>query len=236
MYRFFLQNPPQADTIAISGADAAHIRLSLRMKPGEDIVFTREGLDYICKITEITSDEVFAQIISREPVKSEPALKLTLFFALPKSDKAEAIIKDCTEIGIFEFVPFLTKRCVALPKNPGAKTERWQRVAESAAKQSGRGIIPGVSDVLRFDEMLTKLRDFDVVIFCNENGGERLTLPSGIKNAALITGAEGGFELSEAERIIGAGAKSITLGTRILRCETAPVAASAIIFHLSGDI
>jgi 16S rRNA (uracil1498-N3)-methyltransferase len=236
MYRFFLQSPPSGDIITISGADAAHIRLSLRMKPNEAIVFTREGTDFLCKISEITHDEVFAQIIKREPVKSEPALKLTLFFALPKSDKAEFVIKACTEIGVCEFVPFLTKRCVAIPKSVSAKTERWQKIAESAAKQSGRGIIPGVSDVLRFDEMLTKLSGFDMVYFCNENGGERLTLPSGVKKAALITGAEGGFELSEAERIIAQRAQSITLGSRILRCETAPVAASAIIFNLSGDI
>jgi 16S rRNA (uracil1498-N3)-methyltransferase len=222
--------------ISISGADAAHIRLSLRMKPGEDIVFTHAGLDYYCKISEITSDEVTALLIKTEPVKSEPGLKLTLFFALPKSDKAEQIIKACTELGVCEFVPFLTKRCVAVPKSADAKTERFKKIAESAAKQSGRGIIPAVSDVLRFDKMLTRLSGFDAVYFCNENGGERLSLPSGTKNAALITGAEGGFELFEAGRIVNSGAKSFTLGARILRCETAPVAASAIIFHLSGDI
>ncbi|MDR0903151.1 MAG: 16S rRNA (uracil(1498)-N(3))-methyltransferase [Ruminococcus sp.] len=236
MYRFFLQNPPDGNTISITGADAAHIRLSLRMKPGEEVIFTREGVDYLSEITEITPNEVISHIIKADPVKSEPALKLTLFFALPKSDKAETIIQKCTELGISEFVPFLTKRCVAVPKALNAKTERWQRVAESAAKQSGRGIIPTLSDILRFEEVLTRLSDFDAAFFCNENSGERLTLPDNVKNAALITGAEGGFELSEAERILTAGAKSITLGSRILRCETAPISAAAIIFHLSGDI
>ncbi|MDR0987145.1 MAG: 16S rRNA (uracil(1498)-N(3))-methyltransferase [Ruminococcus sp.] len=234
MYRFFLQSPPIGNTITISGADASHIRLSLRMKPGEEVIFTREGVDYLSKIAEITPTEVVAHIIKTEPVSSEPALNLTLFFALPKSDKAEAIIQKCTELGVKEFVPFLTKRCVALPK--GSKTERWQRIAEAAAKQSGRGVIPKVSDVLRFDEMLTRLPEFDPAFFCNENGGERLSLPAGTKKAALITGAEGGFELSEAERIVTAGAKSFTLGARILRCETAPIAAAAILLHLSGDI
>ncbi|MDR0974261.1 MAG: 16S rRNA (uracil(1498)-N(3))-methyltransferase [Ruminococcus sp.] len=236
MYRFFLQTPPAGDVITVSGADAKHIGLSLRMKTGEKIVFTREGKDYFCEIEEITPNDVTAHIISIEDVKSEPKLKLTIFQALPKSDKMETIIEKCTELGAFSFVPFISSRCVAIPKDFRAKVQRWQKIAESAAKQSGRGIVPEVSEILSFSDMINRIKVFDKVYFCNENGGERITLPENIKTCAVIVGAEGGFALSEAEAIVKAGARGFTLGARILRCETAPITAASIIMYLAGEI
>jgi 16S rRNA (uracil1498-N3)-methyltransferase len=236
MYRFFL--PPNAiidDIVTVTGNDAHHIGHSLRMKKGEEIVFTREGKDYFCEISGITGDEVTAKIIKSEAVKSEPKLKLTLFQALPKSDKLELIIQKCTELGIFKIIPFLSGRCVSRPKDTTAKTERFQKIAEAAAKQSGRGIIPKVSEIINFADMLQLLCSFEIVLFCNENGGERIKLPAGTKNAALVVGAEGGFSAAEAASLATAGAVSVTLGSRILRCETAPIAATAIVMYIAGE-
>jgi 16S rRNA (uracil1498-N3)-methyltransferase len=238
MYRFFLPSDsvPENGHITVFGSDAAHIGFSLRMKPGEVIIFTREGMDYRCKITAIEPDSVTARILETTPVNSEPALKLTLFQALPKADKLELIIQKCTELGIYRIVPFVSERCVVKAKNQPLKTERFRKIAEAAAKQSGRGIIPDVTDTITFRDMTERLKTFETVFFCNENGGKRIRVNKSTKNAALIVGAEGGFSANEIKSAEAAGAHSVTLGRRILRCETAPIAATAVIMYSAGEI
>jgi 16S rRNA (uracil1498-N3)-methyltransferase len=238
MYRFFLppESQPTGGLVTVFGSDALHIGYALRMKPGEELVFTREGLDYRAVITAIERDSVTAKILETTPVNSEPALTLTLFQAMPKSEKMELIIQKCTELGIYRIVPFISERCVAKPKSPSAKTERFRKIAEAAAKQSGRGVIPEVTDIIPFREVIDSIKSFDTVFFCNENGGKRIRVPKSIKSAALIVGAEGGFSANEIKAVTAAGAQNVTLGRRILRCETAPIAATAIIMYAAGEI
>jgi 16S rRNA (uracil1498-N3)-methyltransferase len=238
MNRFFLppESLPEGGFITVRGGDAAHIGYSLRMRRGEDITFTRDGVDYFCKIDEIGRDYVRAAVTKTENVKSEPKLRLTLFQALPKADKMELIIQKCTELGICKIVPFESERCVSKPKSPSSKTERWRKIAESAAKQSGRGIIPEVTDIVTFDAVAEEIAAYDIVLFCNENGGAKISLPDGVSKAALIVGAEGGFSSAEADAAVSAGAVSVTLGPRILRCETAPIAATAVVMYAAGEM
>jgi 16S rRNA (uracil1498-N3)-methyltransferase len=145
----------------------------------------------------------------------------------------EAIIQKCTEIGISKFVPFISERSIVRPSSGSNRTERWQKIALAAAKQSGRAIVPAVVDILRFEDILGEFGYYDTVMFCNEEGGERISLPEGAVNIAVVVGCEGGFSAKERIAAQNAGAKSITLGPRILRAETAPVAAAAIIMYLA---
>jgi 16S rRNA (uracil1498-N3)-methyltransferase len=252
MNKFFMpEQGPESGLLTIVGDDANHISNALRKRLGDEIVFTRDGKDYFTVIREIGTDYVTAAITRVEAVHSEPAFKLTLFQALPKSDKMELIIQKCTELGVTKVVPFLSDRCVSRPKDPAAKISRWRRVAESAAKQSGRGIIPEIAEISLFDGVISRIaakvieekRQFrdridclSPVFICNENGGEKLTLPKRAESAAVIVGAEGGFTSREIALAESAGAVSITLGSRILRCETAPIAVSSIIMYLAGEI
>jgi 16S rRNA (uracil1498-N3)-methyltransferase len=251
MNRFFLPEQGfESGLITITGDDANHIGNALRKRVGDEIVFTRDGKDFFCLIREIGPDFVTAAITRVEAVRSEPKFKLTLFQALPKSDKMELIIQKCTELGVSKIVPFISDRCVSRPKDAAAKISRWRRVAESAAKQSGRGIIPEVSEISLFDGIIkhidsiltekksgNRLNDpVPPVFLCNENGGEKLTLPKRAEAAAVIVGAEGGFTAREISLAESAGAVSVTLGSRILRCETAPIAVSSIIMYLAGEI
>jgi 16S rRNA (uracil1498-N3)-methyltransferase len=256
MNRFFLPEQSfESGLITITGDDANHIGYALRMKTGDEIVFTRDGRDFFCQIEEIGHDYVTAAVLRVEAVRSEPKFKLTLFQAIPKSDKMELIIQKCTELGVNKIVPFISERCVSRPKDPAAKISRWRRIAESAAKQSGRGAIPEIAEISLFDGIIThigaqiaaqnaaqsrQLRDRNdnpsPVFFCNENGGERIILPKKVSSAAVIVGAEGGFTAREAGLAESAGAQSVTLGSRILRCETAPMAVTSIIMYLAGEI
>lgn len=238
MPRFFIEYEP-SDYINVTGADARHIGYSLRMKVGDEVIFCREGKDYFCEIEEMTAESVLCRIKRREESKCEPSLKLTIYQALPKQDKLEQIIQKVTELGAVRIVPFLSKRCVSRPdkKDFAKKRERLMRIAEEAAKQSGRGIIPEVGELMSFEEAVDDM-SAEVRLICYENGGERLSEVGlgKVTSAAVMIGSEGGFERSEVERAIEKGAKAIWLGERILRCETCPVAVTAIIMNLSGNM
>lgn len=238
MPRFFIEYEP-SDYINVTGADARHIGYSLRMKVGDEVIFCREGKDYFCEIEEMTAESVLCRIKRREESKCEPSLKLTIYQALPKQDKLEQIIQKVTELGAVRIVPFLSKRCVSRPdkKDFAKKRERLMRIAEEAAKQSGRGIIPKVGELMSFEEAVDDM-SAEVRLICYENGGERLSEVGlgKVTSAAVMIGSEGGFERSEVERAIEKGAKAIWLGERILRCETCPVAVTAIIMNLSGNM
>ena len=239
MPRFFTDSPAD-DFIRVTGSDARHIGYSLRMKIGEKITFCCKGIDYNCVIVSITETEVLCRVEGSEPSRSEPTVSLTLYQAYPKQDKLEFIIQKTTELGISRIVPFISARCVARPdeKAYAKKRERFQKIAEEAAKQSGRGIIPEIAPLMSMNEAINDMKNNDLKLFCYENGGERLgNIPmpeSG--NIALMIGSEGGFERSEAEAAETAGAVRIWLGERILRCETCPVAVTSIIMNLTGNI
>ena len=239
MPRFFTDSPAD-DFIRVTGSDARHIGYSLRMKIGEEITFCCRGIDYRCVIESITETEVLCRVESSEPSRSEPTVSLTLYQAYPKQDKLEFIIQKTTELGISRIVPFISSRCVARPdeKSYAKKHERFQKIAEEAAKQSGRGIIPEIAPLMSMNEAINDMKNSDVKLFCYENGGERLgniPLPHD-GSIAIMIGSEGGFERSEAEAAEAAGAVRIWLGERILRCETCPVAVTSIIMNLTGNM
>jgi 16S rRNA (uracil1498-N3)-methyltransferase len=234
--KFFLPFTP-GETFTIEGSDAAHIVNSLRKKPGDSVVFTKDGMDYTCKIYSIEKGVITFLTLDKKPSNSEPNVQVTLFQAYPKQDKLELITEKCTELGVAEIVPFLTERVVHNPRDFSKKRVRLSRIAESASKQSGRAVIPPVGALTTLGGVLEMSKSFDLVLFCYENGGERLApdLFKGKKKIAVIIGAEGGFSAAEAEAAKAAGAVPITLGARILRCETAPIAALAVIMNLTGN-
>lgn len=239
MPRFFIDSPAE-EIIRVTGSDAAHIGYSLRMKTGEKITFCHSGIDYNCIIESITENEVLCRVADASPTLSEPTVKLTLYQAYPKQDKLETIIQKTTELGASRIVPFISSRCVAKPdeKSYAKKLSRFRKIAEEAAKQSGRGIIPEISQLMNFEQALKDMTENDTYLFCYENGGEKLkniTLPKS-GNIGVMIGSEGGFERIEADRAAAAGAVRIWLGKRILRCETCPIAVTAIIMNLTDNM
>lgn len=241
MPRFFIdENGISGDVITVSGGDAVHIGRSLRMKIGDEIVFCRQGRDYFSNIEAMTSDTVICRIKREELSSSEPKMRLTLFQAMPKQDKPELIIQKCTELGAAEIVFFLSKRCVSRPDEKSAekKLARYRRIAEEAAKQSGRGIIPEIRGIYSFDEAVEMMSRMEVGLICYENGGKRLSeieLKDKTECGVMI-GAEGGFDRAEVDIACEKGAVPIWLGERILRCETCPIAVTAIIMNMTGNM
>lgn len=226
------------DTHLIMGEDAVHITKSLRMSVGEVITLCGENQkEYLCKIEKINKDGVFVRISSEEDCQHEPSIELTLFAALTKGDKLETVIQKCVELGVTKIVPVLTNRCISRPdsKSSAKKIQRYQKIAEQAAMQSRRGIIPSVSEITDIKNMVKLLPDFDKTIVFYEGGGEPVRTLIDCekdKKIAVFTGPEGGLEESEVQLLIEHGARQATLGKRILRAETAPLAAvSAIMFH-----
>lgn len=239
MPRFFISDPPLDSNLVIMGEDARHIGRSLRMRLGDNITVCCQKTDYICRILKISDEAVICEILSKSE-SIEPSIDLTLFMAVPKLDKLELIVQKATELGAVKIVPVMTERCVSRPdgKQFSKKRERLERIALEAAKQSGRGIVPSVSDIIGLKECIESMRELDLGIVCYEKGGQPLgsfEYKSGMK-VGLLVGSEGGFSPSEAESFRGAGLKLAWLGQRILRCETAPLAAISIIMNLSGNM
>lgn len=242
MPRFFKEN--FSNDPILSEDDSAHIVRSLRMKNGESLtVCDLAGKDYLCKIISADPKAVKLEIINSLPTQSEPKVNVTLFTGLLKGDKNEQVLRHAVELGITEFVPVLFNNCVSRPdlKSANAKIKRWQKIANEAAGQSGRGILPRVKRISSFSDLCTALKDFDLVLFFYEAGGiplsEAVTQKSkAARNIAVITGPEGGFTPDEAKLLAEHGAKTITLGRRILRAETAPLAALTGVMLLTDNL
>lgn len=244
MPRFFIENV-SGDFITISGQDATHITKSLRMRQGETLtVCGGQGLDFLCEIEEISDSAVHLRVLETVATESEPSIKITLYQGLPKGDKLELIIEKSIELGVTGIVPVLMQRSVSRPdaKSAAKKHDRYQKLSLSAAKQCGRGIIPAVEPMIHFAQMLPRLSEHQAVIFFYECGGQPLSSAietitnEGMKDIAIVIGPEGGFDLSEAEALQASGAFTATLGKRILRTETAPIAAIAAIMYATGNL
>ncbi len=239
MPRFFSAEPPENGAFTITGDDARHIGRSLRMAVGDGITVCFGRRDFLCRLEKISDGAVIAKIISEENSK-EPSVSLTLYQALPKADKLELIIQKAVELGALRIVPVMTRRCVARPEKAQfeKKLTRLNKISAEAAKQSGRGIIPEVSGIISFEECLREAGGLDLSLICYEKGGKRLNEISLPENGSIgvIVGSEGGFEAEEAEMALESGAVPVWLGDRILRCETAPLAAISIIMNLTGNM
>lgn len=239
MPRFFVNEKP-TDTCVITGEDATHIGRSLRMKPGEEITVCCDGVDYFGVVEKITDSEVYCKIRYSAPSESEPDVFLTLFQSIPKGDKLELIIQKAVELGASRIVLVLTDRCISRPdeKTFKKKLERYRKICESAAKQSGRGIIPEITGILTVSQAADEICKCDVPLICYEKGGISLKeagLEKG-KSVGVFIGSEGGFEEKEVELCVNKGAVAVGLGKRILRCETAPLAAISIVMNLTGNM
>lgn len=241
MYRFFVnENQIGDESITIEGSDVNHIKNVLRMKQGETILVS-DGNDneYVCEITEI-SDTVTAKIVDMNKESRELPIKVTLFQALPKSDKMETVIQKMIELGAVEIVPVKTSRCIVKldDKKAAKKVARWNEIAKSAAKQSKRGIIPTVTDVMTYEQALEKAKDMDITLFPYE-GAEDIDHTREIfgkidkgASIAIFIGPEGGFSVEEVKKAEDADAKEITLGNRILRTETAGMMIMSVLMYL----
>lgn len=240
MPRFFIDSINEAD-IFLDGENARHIGRSLRMRTGEKITVCCGGIDYDCEIRRITEDSVFLDLIEKHPCLAEPTVDVTLFQAVPKLDKLEFIIQKSTELGVSRVVPVLTRRCISRPneKDFAKKLPRLAKIAEEAAKQSGRGKIPEISPIVSYSECLDMMKNLDKNIILYEGeGGKPFSdvAVEGIKSAGILIGSEGGFESSEVEQAVSAGAERVWLGKRILRCETAPISALSILMFLTKNM
>ena len=245
MPRFFVNDEQiNENTVVLTGDDAHHIARSLRMAVGETLtVCDRSGDEYTCKIEAFDEDrEVRATVIRVDPSSTEPKCKITLFQALPKGDKLDTVIQKAVECGASRIVPFESERCIVKVKADAEerKTQRRARIAEEAAKQSGRSMLPTVSPTVSFDQMIREASEAGLALLCYE--GER-AMPIGrvlenfvrenngkpLPDIAVIVGSEGGFSPEEVRRATEAGMTSVGLGNRILRTETAPIFALSCI-------
>ncbi len=239
MPRFFT-NAIIGDQVTITGEDASHIKKSLRMTVGEQLIVCDGAChDFLCEILSL-DDSVCLKVLETFPSAGEPTVKLHLYQALPKGEKMEFIIQKAVELGAFSITPVLTDRCISRPDAGSMKKKiaRYQKIAAEAAKQCGRGMIPEIRPLLSFDQMLGEMSRYDASIFFYEQGGQRLQqlrLPS-CGEIAVLVGSEGGFSKSEADQATAAGMQTATLGKRILRCETAPIAGIAIIMNLTENM
>lgn len=242
MHRFFAE-PGQIGEkeIVITGADVNHIRNVLRMRADEEVLIADgQGAEYRCKLTDLGENEVRAQILWKLDGNAELASAITLFQGLPKSDKMDLIVQKCVELGVSRIVPVSTKRAVVKldAKKEQTRLKRWNTISESAAKQSGRGVIPEVSGVMSFGKALEEAKKLDVLLIPYERA-EHMTETRRVmgeirpgQSVGIFIGPEGGFEESEVEEAVAAGAKAITLGKRILRTETAGLAVMAMLSYL----
>lgn len=244
MYQFFVEEEQVAeDKIHITGGDHNHIQNVLRMKPGGKIrVSTLAGKSFFCHIESICQDEVIAAIDEEDEQGTELPCKITLFQGLPKGDKMELIIQKATELGVYAIVPVAMNNCVVRLDEKKAQNKqcRWQAIAESAAKQSKRTIIPQVGMPLLWKSALTAAEELDVVLvpYENERGmaATRQILRSIPKDSqiGIMIGPEGGFAESEIAQLTER-MHQISLGRRILRTETAGLAALAMLIYELDD-
>ena len=238
MYQFFVEDEQvQQDRICIVGSDVNHIGHVLRMKTGEKIrISDQSGRSYFCRILEITEEEVWAQIEDTDEMGTEFSHKVYLFQGLPKSDKMELIIQKTVELGVYTVIPVAMKNCVVKldDKKAKSKVTRWQAIAESAAKQSKRSLIPEVKMPMSYKEAVAYAKELDVklVPYENEHGmaGTKAAMEQIKKgeSVAVFIGPEGGFAPEEIA-LVQDEMQLISLGKRILRTETAGIAALAIL-------
>ena len=243
MARFFIAgtNLLGSPTAIIRGRDAEHIQV-LRIRPGEDVtICDTQGTDYKCRLVRATKEEAELEVVEVVPCRGEPSVAVTVLCGLPKGDRVDYIIQKSVEAGAGGIVFFQSARCIAKPDDPYKKLERWNRISEEAAKQSGRGIIPKVTWAEDYGEVLNTAVHTDLPLFMYETGereplNEVLEAHKNISSAAVITGPEGGFEKYEADLARIAGLHVCSMGERILRCETAPVVAVTALMYATGNL
>lgn len=247
MHCFYIEKGQiEEEWIHVIGDDVNHIKNVLRMNVGEELVLCdREGQFYSCRIESISGQEIAARILAKEAAATELPVKIYLFQGLPKKDKMELIIQKAVELGVYEVIPVATKYCVVKiedKKKEQKKRERWQAISEAAAKQSGRGIIPQIREVMSFSEALLTAQKLGGGIIPYERSegmkasGEVLERVCRGSSIGVFIGPEGGFSEEEIEKALAARVEPVSLGKRILRTETAGFTAlSLLMFEIERN-
>lgn len=238
MQRFFLPGIKD-DVFSLPEELSRHIARSLRMKEGDRVIICDgRGNDLSCEIIS-ASQLVTVKVISKSLNTTEPSIKVKLYQALPKGDKFSFIVQKAVELGVSEIIPVLSSRCVARPdpKAMAKKVERYNKIALEAAQQSGRGKVPEVKDMISFREAVLKEKGKESILFyeCATNSLSA-AIKKDIEEISIFVGSEGGFEPSEVEFAEENHIKILSLGKRILRCETAPIAALSAIMYETGNL
>ena len=242
MVRFFVTAEElQQPSPVLTGENAQHAKV-LRLKAGEQVLLCDgEGKEALCTVSDFGKDFCNVEVLERRESATEAAVRVSVYMAFPKSDKLEHVIQKATELGAYEIVTFPSARCISKPdeKSLQKKLERWQKIAVSAAEQSGRGRIPEVLTVGSYKEALERASRADKAILFYENERAttlRMALETGeYRTVSLLTGPEGGLEEREVKQAQEAGLQVCTLGKRILRCETAPLCALSAVMYASGE-
>jgi 16S rRNA (uracil1498-N3)-methyltransferase len=242
--RFFIDGAKIAgDRVKINGDLVTQIRCVLRLKNGDWVqLLDGRGTEYDAQIVSCSNGSIQARIVGKRECKTEPKLKLTVAISLPKADKVETVVQKCTELGMSKLIVFMSERSVPRPDEAriANRMDRWRRIAVEAAEQSGRALVPQIEGILDFGELISKIPQYGLPLLAWE-GSDSLPLREIIKNyptvdsSIVIIGPEGGFTECEAGLAKEAGAIPISLGKRILRCETAAVAVTAVLMNEYGD-
>ncbi len=246
MQNFFVTpSQVEGDRVVIDGSDVNHMKNALRMRCGERLMVSDgNNMRYLCEVAGYEAGEAVLQILEEQETDTELPCRISLFQGLPKQEKMELIVQKCVELGVCEIIPTATRRCVVKldDKKAEKKTARWQQIAESAAKQAGRGMIPRVWEPLAYCDALKRAKELDVLLIpyeLAEGMAETKRVIESIQpgqSVGILIGPEGGFEKEEVRLALEAGAREITLGKRILRTETAGLAIlSVLMFHLEGN-
>lgn len=242
MTRFFVSGSEMLENfLVLTGENAEHAKV-LRLKNGEEVLICDgAGNECVCTVSDVSPGQISLVVQKRQLSESEPKVKASIYMAFPKGDKLEHVIQKATELGACEIVAFPSSRCVSRPdeKSLRKKQERWQKIAASAAEQSGRGVIPQVVILDSFQKALNRAGESDLSILFYENE-KAVTLKMALEgteysSVSLLTGPEGGLEPKEVEIAKDAGFQICTLGSRILRCETAPLCALSAVMYASGE-
>ncbi len=232
MFNFFIEEGNRHNnSYIISGADYNHIKNVLRMRIGDEILVSENNVSNLCRIENFDCESVIVEIIEESFRDTNLPVKIYLFQGLPKSDKLELIIQKSVELGVEGIIPVEMNRCVVKldDKKKKTKAERWQAIAESAAKQSKRTSVPAVHNVMSYKEALSMASELDIFMVpyeCKDDMQSTINVLSKIKegmSVGILIGPEGGFELNEIDSAIKAGGMTISLGKRILRTETAAI-------------
>jgi 16S rRNA (uracil1498-N3)-methyltransferase len=242
MVRFFV-NPEDLtfEKVLLTGENAQHAKV-LRLKAGEEVLLCDgQGNEAVCIVEEMNAKQLVVSVNTRRESTTEAAVRVSVYMAFPKADKLEHVIQKATELGAYEIVAFPSARCISKPdeKSLGKKLERWQKIAASAAEQSGRGRVPQVLTLPSYKAALERAAQADKALLFYENEKAttlRMALETGAyKTVSLLTGPEGGLEEAEVKQAMDAGLQICTLGKRILRCETAPLCALSAVMYDAGE-
>ena len=241
MVRFFVAPEElNSDLVTLTGENAQHAKV-LRLKAGEEVLLCDgEGRECLCVVEQMDAKELTLAVQQRRESTTEAAVQVSVYMAYPKADKLEHVIQKATELGAYEIVAFPSARCIVKldEKSAAKKLERWQKIAASAAEQSGRGRIPKVLTLPSYKAALERAAQADKALLFYEN--ERATtlkmaLVGPYRSVSMLSGPEGGLEETEVQQALDAGLSVCTLGSRILRCETAPLCALSAVMYDSGE-